>query len=173
MTETSSNAQNEMEQKIEIKNELVTKTDDETADAKASRKEIKRKKLTSIEWIAASNETINEIDAIEADYSFVQRANKRQKIEIELIPTEEEDKENCPRLRKCDGQSSKGAVPRCVKPTIDGKTSTETGKLRTKYEQIHAVTVQKLNAHAEQLRMEISTLRTALANEQNAVRTLR
>lgn len=135
------------------------------------KKDIKRKKLTSIEWIAASNETINEIDALESDYAFVQHENKRQKIEIRT--NRRGNKENNPKQLKNDSSHSKRAVSSSMKQPQDGKSSTETSKLRLKYENIHANTVQKLNAQAEQLRMEISNLRAALANEQNAVRTLR
>lgn len=147
--------------------EIMENTNEINCDV-GLRKEIKRKKLTSIEWIAASNETINEMDAIEDDYAFVQRENKRQKIEISS--NRKRNKENCTRNI---GTNSKAPPSSSTKPSKDGKNSTEPNKLRLKYEKIHANTVQKLNAQAEQLRMEISTLRTALANEQNAVRTLR
>lgn len=162
----------------EVKNESMTQNnenpdkimanDNETNCDVVLRKEIKRKKLTSIEWIFASNETINEMDATEDDYAFVQRENKRQKIEISS--NRKRNKENRPRNI---GINSSAPPFSSVKPSKDGKNSTEPNKLRLKYEKIHANTVQKLNAQAEQLRMEISTLRTALTNEQTAVRTLR
>lgn len=123
----------------------------------------KRKKLTTIDWITASNETINETAAIEEDYTFVQRKNKRQKIEINS--NQKRNKENY--------EHSKAPPSSSAKRSKDGKNCIEPNKLRLKYEKIHANTVQKLNAQADQLRMEINTLRTALANEQNAVRTLR
>lgn len=149
---------------VEISEKDITRTN-------GTNRDVKRKKLTSIEWIAASNETINELDDIGDDYAFVQRENKRQKIEISA--KRRGNKENCLNSPKSDSSNSKVPPSSSVKQPKDGKNSTETSKLRLKYEKIHANTVQKLNAQAEQLRMEISTLRTALANEQNAVRTLR
>lgn len=153
---------------------------DATENAVKSNQETKRKRLTSIEWMAASNETINEIDSTEDDFAFVQRENKRRKIAISAIQAE--NKENIvelslPLLPQCnddDGTcNSNKALVRVTKPPTDGKNGMEPNKLRAKYEKIHTNTVQKMNAQAEQLRMEISTLRTALANEQNAVRVLR
>lgn len=113
------------------------------------KKKTKRKKSTSIEGIGVESETSD------VEYAIVQHENKRQKIEI--------GKQND--VIDVDKPSAK--QPK------DAKNNTETNKLRSKYENIHANTVQKLNAQAEQLRMEIGTLRTALANEQNAVRILR
>lgn len=160
-----------------VTNELMAQRSENSAEisekdigrTNGTNKDVKRKKLTSIEWIAASNETINELDDIGDDYAFVQRENKRQKIEISA--KRRGNKENC--LNSPKSSNSKVPPSSSVKQPKDGKNSTETSKLRLKYEKIHANTVQKLNAQAEQLRMEISTLRTALANEQNAVRTLR
>lgn len=123
-------------------------------------KKNKRKKSTSIERISVENEST---DTIHVDYKVVEHENKRQKIEI-------------PSNRKSADESGKSTLdkssPVIAKPK-DVKNPTETNKLRLKYENIHTNTVQKLNAQADQLRMEISTLRTALANEQNAVRVLR
>lgn len=120
-------------------------------------KKNKRKKSTSSEGITVENEPI---DVTNVDYEIVQHENKRQKIEI-LKSEEIDEKLNL----------DKSSVD-AIKPK-DAKNHTETNKLRLKYENIHTNTVQKLNAQAEQLRIEISTLRTALANEQNAVRALR
>lgn len=46
-------------------------------------------------------------------------------------------------------------------------------KLRRKKEETNAALVQKLNAYTEQLRLEVSNLKTALVSEKNAVRALR
>lgn len=123
------------------------------------KKKTKRKKSTSIEGIGVENETID------VEYAIVQHENKRQKIEIR-----KHNENNKRTLIKSDGTDVD--KPSAKQPK-DAKNNTEASKLRLKYENIHANTVQKLNAQAEQLRMEISTLRTALANEQNAVRNLR
>lgn len=149
---------------------------DTTNDALTSHQETKRKRLVSIEWMAASNETINEIDSTEDDFAFVQRENKRRKIAISAKRAENKENMAEPPLLQCCGDGtldSNKPLGRLTKPPTDGKDGIGTNKLRAKYEKIHTNTVQKLNAQAEQLRMEISTLRTALANEQNAVRVLR
>lgn len=123
------------------------------------KKKIKRKKSTSIDGIAVENEG-NDIN-----YTIVHHENKRQKIEVPL-----KCKEETPTNEKVVLEQPSTSA----KPTKDGKSNNfETNKLRLKYENIHTNTVQKLSAQADQLRMEISTLRTALANEQNAVRILR
>lgn len=158
-----------MDEKFETKTDKPVK----------SNKEAKRKRLISIEWMAASNETINEIDATEDDFAFVQSENKRRKIAI--AAKRAENKENIdmsplPSSTRCGGNgtvNSNKPLLRLAKPSTDGKAGIEPNKLRAKYEKIHTNTVQKMHAQAEQLRMEISTLRTALANEQNAVRVLR
>lgn len=152
---------------------------DTTNDAVKSNHETKRKRLVSIDWMAASNETINEIDSTEDDFAFVQRENKRRKIAISAKRAE--NKENIAvtpsplsTTSLVDGKPNLNKpLVRLTKPPTDGKDGTEPNQLRTKYEKIHTNTVQKMNAQADQLRMEISTLRTALANEQNAVRVLR
>lgn len=117
----------------------------------------KRKITASVDELSVIDDT----DAFTQEYAIVQNENKRQKIEI--TRSNKENNANAPNEKKPTTPSAK---PKEVK-------STETNKLRAKYENIHANTVQKLNAQAEQLRMEISTLKAALANEQNAVRTLR
>lgn len=134
------------------RNENIKKEEEETSND-GLKKKTKRKKSTIIETVGDENETID------IDYAIVQNEHKRQKIEI---------RKNNPKP-KAEGLSVEKSP---AKQTKDTK-QTETSKLRSKYENIHANTVQKLNAQAEQLRMEISTLRTALANEQNAVRVLR
>lgn len=138
--------------------EVIEKPEDTCEDG--LKRKIKRKKSTSIEGDAINVEN----ETIDVEYAIVQHDNKRQKIEIH------KNKENNPTPIKTDGL---GVVKSTIKQPKDAKNNTETNKLRSKYENIHANTVQKLNAQAEQLRMEISTLRTALANEQNAVRVLR
>ncbi|XP_055301822.1 centromere protein F isoform X2 [Sitodiplosis mosellana] len=122
------------------------------------KRKTKRKKSTSIDGIGVENDT-NDIE-----YAIVEHENKRQKIEIR------KHKENNQTSIKADGLHMD--KPPAKQPK-DAKPNAETNKLRLKYENIHANTVQKLNAQAKQLRLEISTLRTALANEQNAVRVLR
>lgn len=122
------------------------------------KKKTKRKKSTSIEGIGVENETIG------IEYAIVQHENKRQKIEIH------KNQNIGPKSGKAEGSSADKSTAKQVK---DAKNTAETSKLRLKFDNIHANTVQKLNAQAEQLRMEISTLRTALANEQSAVRVLR
>ncbi|XP_031635433.1 janus kinase and microtubule-interacting protein 3-like [Contarinia nasturtii] len=124
------------------------------------KKKTKRKKSTSIDGI--------ENEAIDINYAIVQHENKRQKIEI---PPNLNGNISNPTKDDVDLEQT---PPTTAKPTKDAKCNhTETNKLRLKYENIHTNTVQKLNAQADQLRMEINTLRTALANEQNAVRILR
>lgn len=154
-------------EKIEINN----------IDAIKSKKETKRKRLISIEWMAASNETINEIDSTEDDFAFVQSENKRRKIAIAAKRAQNKENIAEPSSTRCCGNgttvNSNKPLVRLTKQPTDGKIGIETNKLRAKYEKIHTNTVQKMHAQAEQLRMEISTLRTALANEQNAVRILR
>lgn len=163
---------------------MAEKIETSTADVVESKTEAKRKRLTSIEWMAASNETINEIDSTEDDFAFVQSENKRRKIAISAKRAE--NKENIAvsllplstsTTQRCGNGTSNSNKPlaRLTKQPTDGKIGidTNTNKLRAKYEKIHTNTVQKMHAQAEQLRMEISTLRTALANEQNAVRLLR
>lgn len=143
---------------------------DEMSDA-ALKKNTKRKNLGLTESLAISSETINEIDSSDADYAIVQRENKRQKVEISANKRKVYEKSS--KSLNDDGLVSTRPPLSSAKQPKDGKSCAETNKLRLKYENIHANTVQKLNAQAEQLRMEISTLRTALANEQNAVRVLR
>lgn len=87
------------------------------------------------------------------------RNNKRQRIEIlkanprndEKPPLPPKPKQLTEKMHKADGGS----------------------KLRAKFDQIHATTVQKLTAQNDQLRIENNTLRSALATEQNVVRNLR
>lgn len=149
----------------------------DNVDAIKSKKETKRKRLISIEWMAASNETINEIDSTEDDFAFVQSENKRRKIAIAAKRAQNKENIAVPSSTRCCGNgttvNSNKPLMRLTKQPTDGKIGIETNKLRAKYEKIHTNTVQKMHAQAEQLRMEISTLRTALANEQNAVRILR
>lgn len=155
---------------------IETSIQTDATNAIKSNQETKRKRLVSIEWIAASNETIDEIDSIEDDFAFVQRENKRRKIAISAKRAENKENIAMVPLLRCNGDgmvNSNKALVRVTKPPTDGKNGIEPNKLRAKYEKIHTNTVQKMNAQAEQLRMEISTLRTALANEQNAVRCLR
>lgn len=157
-------------QQSENETETIERNDEISNDA-ALKKKTKRKNLSVTESLAISSETINEIDASEAEYAIVQRANKRQKIEIST--NKRKTYENGSKSHNDDGLVSSKPPLSSVKQPKDGKSCIETNKLRLKYENIHTNTVQKLNAQAEQLRMEISTLRTALANEQNAVRVLR
>lgn len=162
---------------------MAEKIETTTTDVIKSKNETKRKRLTSIEWMAASNETINEIDSIEDDFAFVQSENKRRKIAISAKRAENKENIAVPLLslstsaQRCGNGTSYSNKPlaRLTKQPTDGKIGieTNTNKLRAKYEKIHTNTVQKMHAQAEQLRMEITTLRTALANEQNAVRSLR
>lgn len=131
----------------------------------------KRKKSTS-----SDSYVIDSIGGI--DYEIVQHENnKRQKIEIFKSPDNpSDDKENNthnePNNKGKSEPTSNENVPQKLAKT-NTKASHEPDKLRMKYENIHTTTVQKLTAQAEQLRLEISTLRTALANEQCAVRVLR
>lgn len=130
----------------------------ENTDAKPKNK---RKKSTSNDGMAIEHEAT---DTIHVDYEVVHNENKRQKIEI---PPNHRNKDS---LKLNGSNVEKSSIATKSK---DVKIATETNKLRLKYENIHTNTVQKLNAQADQLRMEISVLRTALANEQNAVRVLR
>lgn len=126
-----------------------------TKDDSEHKKQTKRKKSTSIDGICIE-------DGI--NYTIFQHENKRQKIEI---PSK------CKQKSIGEGREILGKTLSASSKPKDAKNNIETNKLRLKYENIHTNTVQKLNAQAEQLRMEISTLRTALANEQSAVRVLR
>lgn len=159
-----------MSEKIETNGDGIVEKSTKTNSTNAikSKNQTKRKRLISIEWMAASNETINEIDSIEDDFAFIQSENKRRKIAISAKRAE--NKEN---IAVSPSLNSKKPHLRLTKQPIDGKNGIETNKLRAKYDKIHTNTVQKMNAQAEQLRMEIGTLRTALANEQYAVRILR
>lgn len=154
-------------------NEINTNSSENTGendfgiDCDAKRK-IKRKKSTSIDGITVLNETI---DATDIAYAIIQNENKRQK--IELLVDREANKENQTKLSNEERLTSDKSSISKEKSPKDAKCTNESSKLRLKYENIHTNTVQKLNAQAEQLRMEISTLRTALANEQNSVRVLR
>lgn len=132
------------------------------------KRKTKRKKSTSTDEVADSNEIIDEN---EIDYAIIENENKRQK--IELVANRKENKENELTVPVGDGLTVEKPLMPSNKAPKDTKCNNDNSKLRLKYENIHTNTVQKLNAQAEQLRMEISTLRTALANEQNAVRVLR
>lgn len=136
-----------------------------------AKRQTKRKKSTTIHGITGFDETT---DATNVDYTIIQNENKRQKIElVPNQPDDEETKENKTKSSNEEKLQAEKSSPPSAKQSKDTKGSNEGSKLRLKYENIHTNTVQKLNAQAEQLRMEISTLRTALANEQNAVRVLR
>lgn len=130
-------------------------------------------------------------DASNIEYRIVQNENKRKKIEIPQqqrhvgsgnVVTEA----NGTLLRDiivlenaCSINTEKPPLP--PKPKNIKKMSIQTNdccncsnnKLRAKFENIHTTTVQKLTAQSEHLRLEISQLKTTLANEQSAVRALR
>lgn len=153
-------------------NESASLDDSNVDCVKIEKIKTKRKKSTS-----SDSYVIDSISGI--DYEIVHNENnKRQKIEISKDPeTSSDDKENnthneSNNKEKSELASSNGNFsPKLAK--INAKVSHEPDKLRMIYENIHTTTVQKLTAQAEQLRLEISTLRTALANEQSAVRVLR
>lgn len=131
----------------------------------------KRKQSTS-----SDGYVIDSIGGI--DYEIVHhKNNKRQKIEISKSPEnpldgKENNTHNESNTKEKWELTSNGNVSQKL-AKINAKASHEPDKLRMKYENIHTTTVQKLTAQAEQLRLEITTLRTALANEQSAVRVLR
>lgn len=114
----------------------------------------------------------------EIDYEIIHHENnKRQKIEHfksskNLLDDKNDNNYNESKNKfKSEVTSIENVSPKLAKS--DTKVSHEPDKLRMKYENIHTTTVQKLTAQAEQLRLEITILRTALANEQSTVRVLR
>lgn len=137
----------------------------------------KRKQRNSAIVVVADGDV--DCDSINgAMYKIVQRNGKRQKIEVLT------DNGVC--QGDIRGQGAAGATnnknKENVKPPVPPKPKHlvcrppavfKEPKIGTKFEQIHTLTVQKLNAHAQQLRQEINHLKTALTNEQTAVRTLR
>lgn len=145
----------------------------------------KRKPSGDVTIVRADGDNCKRNDAIyDVMYEIVQRANKRQKLEIkkklseDVIPTETSDVASTNHVKATTDKrksSFKPPVPPkpknlvCRPPAIILNNS----QLRTKIESNHAATVQKLNAHAEQLRQENNQLRTALSNERIVVRTLR
>lgn len=137
-------------------------------------KKMKRKK-------SFDNYNSESINNNEIGYEIVEHENKRQKIEIKKchqmannkeneITTQTTNKANATTTTPATAVIAAAAAEKILQKQMK---SNEPDKLRIKYENIHTTTVQKLTAQAEQLRSEISTLRTALANEQQAVRTLR
>lgn len=118
----------------------------------------KRKRSTQIE-----KSTDTAID-------YIQRNNKRKRIELHTF-----DKENIDKKVMLMRSSVEPATKHETKNMKDNNNqmTTVTNRLQLKYENIHATTVQKLTAYTERLRLEINTLRSALAIERNAVRVLR
>lgn len=80
-----------------------------------------------------------------SDYGIIERNNKRRKIDIVKLIADKQTQRPMKTMTK----------------TIKNDENKNT--LRTKYEQIHATTVQKLTAQNEQLRNEINALRATIA----------
>lgn len=101
---------------------------------------------------------------------YIQRDNKRKKIELQAL-----DKENIDKKMMLMRSSVDPATKHETKNMRDSNNqmTNVTNRLQLKYENIHAATVQKLTAYTERLRLEINTLQSALAIERNAVRVLR
>lgn len=132
-----------------------------TSDMMSENKKcVKRKRSTPI---GATNEAINNpaIDYIQCD-------NKRKKIDLQIL-----DEENIDEKAMLMKSSAVPATPTTKNIKDNNQMPNVTNRLQLKYENIHATTVQKLTAHTERLRLEINTLRSALAIERNAVRVLR
>lgn len=120
------------------------------------------------------------------EYEIVERDGKRQKIEVErkldncVDAIDDDDGDDG---RAAGGETMVDKRKRSVKPALppkpknlmlrDPTSGLINSKLKCKLETNHAVAIQKLNAHAEQLRQENNQLRTALSNERIAVRTLK
>lgn len=126
------------------------------------KKKIKRKIPTSLAIYA--NKPLNDDDYDEVDYGIIQHENKRRKILKNRIAS---NKEN-----EMDSQIP-ATIESLAAKVHEKQAKNLPDKLRTKYENIHTTTVQKLTTQAEQLRHEIQTLRMALANEKNTVKQLR
>lgn len=134
-----------------------------TSDVMSENKKcVKRKRSTPI---GATNEAINN-----AEIDYIQCDNKRKKIDLQIL-----DKENIDEKAMLMKSSAEPATltTKNIKDNNQMPMPNVTNRLQLKYENIHATTVQKLTAHTERLRLEINTLRSALAIERNAVRVLR
>lgn len=124
----------------------------------------KRKNIVSVASLLIVDEaTDDDGECDDVDYAIVQNANKRQKIQINRRNMNNRPSADISHVNK------ENMSPKKFKEDVSG----EPNKLQLKYDMIHANTVQKLTAQAEQLRLEITTLRAALTNEQNSVRFLR
>lgn len=129
----------------------------------------KRKKLTND---TICNKLVDDTTniAVPIQYKIIQNDYKRQKVALSNKKLNV-DKSFINNALDESVNISKKKLP---KSTNIGKMTTAGNvKLRKKFENIHAMTEQKLTAHAEQLRIEISDLQAALVTEQNAVRILR
>lgn len=120
------------------------------------------------------------------EYEIVERDAKRQKIEVErkldncMDAIDDDDDDGGETVV---GEPTVDKRKRSVKPALppkpknlmlrDPTNGLINAKLKTKLENNHAAAIQKLNAHAEQLRQENNRLRNALSNERIAVRTLK
>ncbi|XP_059622155.1 GRIP and coiled-coil domain-containing protein 2 isoform X2 [Phlebotomus argentipes] len=69
--------------------------------------------------------------------------------------------------------TAKPPLPPKPDKAASAKIAPKTDKVRRKAEENKATLVQKLNAYAEQLRLEVTELKSSLINERNAVRALR
>lgn len=128
-------------------------------------------------------------DCNDVMYEIIERDGKRQKIEVER------KLDNCANTVDADNDdddaNKAGAIgdsmidkrKRSVKPAVppkpknlmlhDPSNGLINSQLKHKLVSNHAAAIQKLNAHAEQLRQENNRLKTALSNERTAVRTLK
>lgn len=149
------------------------------ANETCSVRQKKRKQINELIVVAGGDDIDGGIDCFQ--YKIIERDCKRQKIEIK------KKRDNCD-TSDCNGNpvhadQVAGNQMRPVKPPVPPKPKNlvcrppqfilDNSKIKVKLESTHAITVQKLNAQAEQLRHEIINLKAALGNERNAVRTLR
>lgn len=170
-----------------------TNGDTNALSNKKKRKNTNQTSLNVVSEIDSSSNCVTS-DASNIEYRIVKNENKRKKIEIQKQhqPSEcvnaafEKETVSNDDLKNASSVTAQNNIPTDKpplppKPKNIKKMSIQTNnccscgssKLRTKFENIHTTTVQKLTTQSEQLRLEISQLKAALASEQNAVRALR
>lgn len=166
-----------------------TNSDTNAPSNKKKRKNTNQTSLNVVSEIDSSSNCVTS-DASNNEYRIVQNENKRKKIEIlkqHHRPNAAFEKETLSNdVQKTASSVNINNIP-TEKPPLPPKPknikkmsiqtndccSSSSSKLRTKFENIHTTTVQRLTTQSEQLRLEISQLKAALASEQNAVRALR
>uniref|UniRef100_A0A1B0GLE9 Uncharacterized protein n=1 Tax=Lutzomyia longipalpis TaxID=7200 RepID=A0A1B0GLE9_LUTLO len=107
---------------------------------------IKRKKT-----IVVVEKSFAEVDSEGSNAKVAGTTNKRLKMDDKVV-------------------TAKPPLP--PKPAASAKIAPKTDKVKRKAEENRATLVQKLNAYAEQLRLEVTELKASLITERNAVRAL-